>query len=115
MKYRGVYEREPGSKVWWIRYYDQFGKKHREKVGTKSAAILLYRKRKQQALEGKKLPEKLRRPSVSFVEIAKDALAYSKAHKRSYGDDVIRMEPILSWFRDRAADSITAQEIEQRL
>ncbi|MFZ0821403.1 MAG: site-specific integrase [Candidatus Acidiferrales bacterium] len=115
MKLRGIFEREPNSGVWWICYFDHIGRRHREKVGTKSAAILLYRKRKQQALEGKKLPEKLRRPSVSFVEIAKDALAYSKAHKRSYGDDVIRMEPILSWFRDRAADSITAQEIEQRL
>lgn len=46
-----------------------------------------------------KLPEKLRRPSVSFAELARDALAYSKAHKRSYGDDAIRMERILAWFR----------------
>src|SRR5260370_29223949 len=115
MKLRGIFEREPDSGVWWICYFDHIGRRHREKVGSKRAAILRYRKRKQQAREGKKLAEKLRRPSVSFVEIAKDALAYSKAHKRSYGDDVIRMEPILSWFRDRAADSITAQEIEQRL
>jgi site-specific recombinase XerD len=115
MKQRGIFERESGSGVWWICYFDHIGRRHREKAGTKSAAILLYRKRKQEALEGKKLPEKLRRPSVSFVEIAKDALAYSKAHKRSYGDDVIRMERVLSWFRDRAADSVTPQEIEQKL
>jgi len=55
-KARGVFEKVPGSRVWWIVYYDQFGKRHREKAGTKSAAIKLYGKRKQQALEGKKLP-----------------------------------------------------------
>lgn len=115
VKQRGVYERIPGSGAWWICYYDHIGRKHREKAGTKSAAIKLYRKRKQQALEGKKLPENLRRPCVSFADLAKDALAYSKAHKLSYGADVIRMKRILDWFGDRPADSITAQDIEQRL
>ncbi len=115
MKLRGVFEREVDSGIWWICYFDHIGRRHREKAGTKSAAILLYRKRKQQALEGKKLPEKLRSPSVSFAQLAKDALAYSKAHKLSYKDDLIRMEPLLSWFRGRAADSITAQDIEEHL
>jgi hypothetical protein len=36
MSQRGVFEREPGSGVWWICYFDRFGKKHREKAGTKS-------------------------------------------------------------------------------
>jgi site-specific recombinase XerD len=62
---------------------------------------------------GKKLPEKLRRPTITFAEIAKDALAYSRANKRTYGDDVARMERILSWFGDRSADCVTPQEIER--
>ncbi len=65
-KHRGVFEREPGSGVWWIVYFDQFGKRRREKAGTKSVAITLYRKRKQQVLEGKKLPELFRKPTVNF-------------------------------------------------
>src|SRR6266700_2851724 len=64
MKTRGIYEKFPGSGVWWIRYVDAQGRLRREKAGTKSAAILLYRKRKQEALEGRKLPEKLRRAPV---------------------------------------------------
>jgi hypothetical protein len=32
-KQRGVFERPKDSGVWWICYFDQFGKKHREKVG----------------------------------------------------------------------------------
>ncbi len=112
---RGIFEKERGSGVWWIRYADAQGRYRREKAGTKSAAIALYRKRKTQALEGKKLPEKLRRAPVTFAEIARDALAYSRAHKRTYENDRCRMPEILRWFRDRAADSITPQDIERRL
>ena len=49
---RGVFERVPGSGVWWVCYFDRFGKRHREKAGTKSVALKLYGKRKQQDLEG---------------------------------------------------------------
>ncbi|MBZ5502352.1 MAG: tyrosine-type recombinase/integrase [Acidobacteriia bacterium] len=110
---RGVFEKVPGSSTWWIRYTDAEGRFRREKAGTKSAAIDLYRKRKTDALIGKKLPEKLRRATVTFADIARDALAYSKAHKRTFGDDVARMERILGWFRDRSAESVTPQEIER--
>lgn len=102
----GVFEKVPGSGVWWIRYIDAQGRFRREKAGTKSAAIGLSRKRKTEPLEGKKLPGKLRRATVTFAEIARDALAYSKAHKRTYEDDVQRMERMLCWFRDRSADSL---------
>ena len=43
---RGVFEKVPGSGVWWIRYADATGRIRREKAGTKSAALTLYRKRK---------------------------------------------------------------------
>ncbi len=114
-KLRGIYERDSGSKIWWIRYADSTGRIRREKAGTKGAAIKLYQKRKMEVLQGKKLPENLRAPLVSFDDLAKDALAYSKAHKRSYGDDEIRMEKLLGSFRGRAAESITPQDIERSL
>ena len=68
---RGVYERNPGE--WWIRYADTTGRIRREKAGTWAAARDLYHKRKTEVLQGRKLPEKLRRPRVSFAEISKDA------------------------------------------
>src|SRR2546429_5189054 len=43
---RGIYERDPGSGVWWARYRDEHGRLHREKVGPKSLALKLYEKRK---------------------------------------------------------------------
>ena len=114
---RGVFEKVPGSGEWWVCYWDAVGRKRREKAGSKSAAIILYRKRKTEALEGKKLPEKLRRATVSFQEIARDALEYSKQHKvpDAYRADCWHMETILGWFRDRAAADVRPQDIERRL
>jgi len=112
---RGVFQKVPGkTSPWWICYWDAQGRKRREKAGTKSAAIDLYRKRKNEALEGKKLPERLRRPTISFAEIANDALVYSKTNKLSYSDDVSRMETLLGWFREYPAEGITPHDIERR-
>jgi site-specific recombinase XerD len=112
---KGVYEKVPGSGQWWARYADATGRIRRERAPSKAAALQIYQRRKTEVLQGRKLPESLRTRLVSFAEIARDALAHSKAHKRSYADDVTRMEPLLARFRDRAADSITAQELEQFL
>ena len=114
-KIRGVFEKVPGSGIWWICFFDADGRKRREKAGRKSAAIELYRKRKTQAMEGKKLPEKLRARKVSFAELAKDTLEYSRSHKRSYGDDEIRMAKLKDWLGDRPAETVSPQEIERWL
>lgn len=114
-KPRGIFEKIPGSGEWWIRYADANSKIRREKVGGKGAAINLYRKRKTQVLEGKKLPEMLRAKAVTFAGLAEDALEYSQANKRSHDDDAGRMKPLAEAFGNRAADSITPQEIERFL
>jgi len=61
-KVRGVYEREQGSGIWWIRYEVE-GKPKREKVGRRSDAIALYQKRKADVRIGIKLPDNLRQSS----------------------------------------------------
>lgn len=111
---RGVFEKDPDSGEWWICYWDAHGRKRREKAGTKGNAIDLYRKRKTEALTGKKLPEKLWRATASFAEIAKDTLVHSKANKLGYRNDACRTEILLGWFREYPADAITAQDIERR-
>ena len=60
-KVRGIYEKFPGSGVWWIRYAGPDGRIRREKIGLKAAAFTLYRKRKTEVLQGKKLPETRKR------------------------------------------------------
>jgi hypothetical protein len=104
-----------GSGVRWIVYFDQFGKRHREKAGTKSVAIKLYGKRKQHVLEGKKLPELFRKPSVNFSQLIEDALAYSKRNKRSYKTDAPRFASLKEWFGSHPAEELTPKEIENML
>jgi site-specific recombinase XerD len=112
---RGIFEKVPGSKIYWIRFADSTGKIRREKAGSLSAAKTLLAKRKTETLQGRKLPETLRARHIQFEEIAKDALAYSKANKAkgSYRVDEDRMEPLKKEFGHRIADSITPQEIEK--
>ena len=112
---KGVYEKVPGSKVWWIRYHDANSRLRREKAGKKSDAITLYQKRKGEALSGKKLPELLRAKKVSFATLADAALEYSKQHKRSYSHDVTRMGILKETFGNHVAESITPQEIDRWL
>ena len=39
---RGIFERPQGSGVWWAVYFDENGKRHREKVGPKGLAKQVY-------------------------------------------------------------------------
>ena len=112
-KLRGVYEKVPDSGVWWVRYADATGKVRRERVGNKGAALNLYRMRKTEVLQGKKLPANLRAKAVTFSELADDALEWAKAHKLTWEDDEIRLKPMREAFGSRAAESITPQDIER--
>ena len=109
---RGLFEKIEGSGVWWIRYTDGFGTYRREKAGTWAVAKQLLSKRQTEALQRKKLPESLRRPTVLFSEIAEDAMVYSEAHKRSSCSDVSIKKNLVELFGNREADSLFGNELE---
>jgi hypothetical protein len=97
-KKRGVFEKVPGSGIWFIRFVDGRGRYRRERAGTYSFAIKLLDKRRGEAVQGKKLPETLRRKFVPFSEVAEDALIHSRTHKRSWQDDESRMKRLVQWW-----------------
>ncbi len=101
---RGVFEKVPGSGVWWVRYVDAEGAFRREKAGSKSAALSLYRKRKTEALEGKKLPKKLRTRIVRFSELADDYLAYANANNEGSVVDKYRIKKLRDAFGNHPAE-----------
>jgi integrase len=103
-KVRGVFEKVPGSGIWWICYFDADSRKRREKVGSKSHAIKLYQKRKTEVLQGKKLPETLRRRDVRFSELAEDARGYCNTNNRGWRTDRCRIEHLLGGFGNRPAE-----------
>ena|SRR5215469_4872510 len=108
---RGVFERVPGSGVWWIRYVDAAGRFRREKAGSKSVAIDLYRKRKTEALQGKKLPEKLRSRVVRFSELCEDFRKYSEKNHWGFANDCHRISKLRDEFGELPAENIPIETI----
>jgi integrase len=103
-KVRGVFEKVSGSGEWWIQFYDSDGRRRREKAGTKGNAIDLYRKRKLEALTGTKLPEKLRRRTIRFSELAEDARKYVNANNVGSKFDGYRLDRLIAEFGDRLGE-----------
>lgn len=116
-KLQGVFERIPGSVVWWIRYTDAAGKRHIEKGGRRGDAIDLLTKRKREKLLKKKLPEKLRGKAVTFGELASDALKHSRESNgdRSTTELDLKLKIIGEAFDNRAAEGITKADIQNWL
>ena len=98
---------------WYIRYTDEHGKLHKERVGPRALAIELYRKRKTEIREGRFFPKPIPKRVVLFDEIAEDFLAYSREHKRSAENDEARMRRLLGAFGQRPVGDISSQDVER--
>jgi hypothetical protein len=108
-KERGVFERKPGSDIWWIRYKVE----HREKVGRFKDAVDLYRIRRSDALRGAKMPANMKNKGVKFRVIGLHAIDWYIEHGRKDVKNFrIRMNIILKDFGDRIADEIKPSEID---
>ena len=81
---RGVFERPAGSDIWWVRYTDEHGRLHRERVGSKSLALKVYRKRKNEVQERRFFPERIRRKEVLLADMITEHLGRVKGILRSY-------------------------------
>jgi hypothetical protein len=111
-KIRGVYERDPGSGVWWIQFKQGTVRK-REKVGSRGNAIALYQKRKTELRAGAKLPPNLRNKGITFAQIAEEAVAWSaEFHPKDIRTVRSRMSLLVDVFGARAAEDISGQAID---
>ena len=113
---RGVYEREPGSGIWWIRWTDADGKLHREKVGRRGDAIALAEARRTAKRNGKKPELCVRRP-ITFGQLCADAKEHSKNENSvaAQGDLALKMERMRPVFGNRDAANIGKQDITRWL
>jgi integrase len=114
-KMRGIFEKVAGSDIWWIRYADVTGRVRYEKAGTKGMAETLYMKRKIEVLQGKKLPETLRRNALAFRELIGDAVVYAREHHQTNRERDYRADLLIELLGDFPADSITPQQIDRQL
>ncbi|MCI0625454.1 MAG: site-specific integrase [Acidobacteria bacterium] len=113
-KHRGIFERPKGSGFWWICYFDQYGRKQREKVGMKAAALIVYQQRKTEIRQGKFEREDVKRKHqhATVSEIIKDRLEVSKALKAA-DDEEARLESWKEKLGDRSARGVTPADIEK--
>jgi site-specific recombinase XerD len=105
-KRRGIFQRPPGSGIWWISYCDSDGKRHREKIGSKSAAISQYEKKKTQVREGR-----LGIGNVLFSALVVDYLRSKGVDEKKAG----RAGIVKEWFGGQIARTIRPQAIEQKI
>jgi integrase len=110
---RGLFQKRPGSKVYYIRYVDSEGNLRREKASSKSDAIDLYRKRKSDALRGVKLPEKIKKRPVPFSELCLDAKKYTQANNEGHESDTYRIDTLKKEFGERNAEMILISEFRR--
>lgn len=78
-KMRGVFERPPGSGIWWINYHDADGVRHREKIGRESVANEAYLQRRMELKEGKFVAPRSG-AGATFAEIAAERTALKTAN-----------------------------------
>jgi site-specific recombinase XerD len=109
-KMRGVFEKVPGSDIWWIQYFAADGKRHREKIGTKANALKLVELRRTQRLVGRKLPKPRSRPLL-FSELTAAALAYTVG-RAGHPANQSRMSKLIEEFGNSVAEEITPEQVE---
>ncbi len=107
-KDRGLFQRPADSGVWWIRWTDQGGQEHREKIGAKSSARQAYMKRKEEVRQGVKLPDLKRRP-LNVGNLLDQYLPEMLSGKKEKGVRAYRRQA--EFWRGKLGD-LTASEIQ---
>jgi len=110
---RGIYEKPAGSGVWWVLYYDREGRRHREKVGSKSAARAVYQQRKTEIRLDKFDPEAVTRRRVLTVKGLVERYQPEFTQKRSAQDDLRYAGFWVEFLGSTPADQVRPEDVER--
>lgn len=108
---RGIYEKVPGSQIYWIRYTDSGGNERREKCGNITAAKSRLAIRHAEKAQG--LTTYTHRPSIVFGTLIDDTIAHAKSENDSYSvrDLKYKLDIIRSHFAGISVARITKASI----
>ncbi len=110
---RGIFERPAGSGVWWVQYFDREGRRHREKVGSKSAAKAVYQQRKTEVRLEKFDPEAVTRRRVLTVAGLVERYQPEFTQKRSARDDLRYAGFWVTYMGKTPADQVRPEDVER--
>jgi site-specific recombinase XerD len=116
MAIRGIFERPPRSRTWWISYCDVEGKRHREKIGRRSAALDALARRRMEVKDGRFIPPK-KGARLTFRELSHAAMTQKKLRLAplSYETDMMRLGKLLPLIGNVPADRLTPARAEETL
>ncbi len=99
---------------WCTRWYDADGREHREKGGTKSFTLDLYRRRKTEVRQGVKFPETLRRRDVRLKELVNAYLESVQASQAKTADRIVRrLTEVQAIVGNLPAKAVNAEDLER--
>jgi len=111
-----IFEKVPGSGVWYIRYYDDAGRRHCERAGSEASAAEGYKKRARQIEDSVFCPPRSVN-KLKFGELMDLAFADRKVRlaPTSYESDLGRAKRLREWFGEMPAAKVTAALIQERI
>jgi hypothetical protein len=100
---------------WWADFCDGTGGRHRERAGSKAAALALYQRRQTEKRQGRHFPENMRRmQAASLKALCADYAAALAANGRDSREQVkTRLAEVVAILGDIAAESVKPQDIER--
>lgn len=110
-KVPGIFER---SGTWWINYYDADGRRHRERVGTRKAAIDAVTRRRREVKEGRFVPPS-KGSRLTFRQLAAAAMAQKRLRlaPSSTEMDQYRLAKLLPLIGDVPAERMNVARLEE--
>jgi site-specific recombinase XerD len=111
-KHRGVFERDKGTGIYWVRFMDVDGKRKARCVGNFSDAVNFYEGEKVRIRKRILAPVAGHR-GVRYGALVDEALKFSEASHRDQRVFAQRLEVTREQFGHRVADSITPADISE--
>ncbi len=99
---------------WWAVWYDAHGGRHREKAGTKAAALDLYRRRKTEVRRAVKFPEPMQGRDLRLKDLVAEYLEAVRADRAKTADVIARrLVVVVDMLGDPPAESIQPEDLDR--
>lgn len=109
--HKGVFEKDKGSSIWWVRYVDVDGKRKARSIGTFGDAVNFYEGVRARIRKNVVAPPSTHR-GVRYSALVDDALAYNETSHTDRRNFTQRLEVTREMFGYRVCESITPAEIQ---
>ncbi len=111
---RGVYEKNPGSGIWYARWQDEYGEIKRQKVGSKSDAAVVAEQNRAKVRLRHVAPELLAKPTkeMMLADLLDHRLKTS-GNDKSYSEEKRHTRDWKKWLPKQRVNEVTTADLEE--